>query len=834
MLVSGLRSATRSVRGAPGLSAIVVVTVATGIGLCTAVFAVLLGIAFPPMPYDAPARLVVLGATMNRQVRVATEWLTPEQLRLWRDAPPGAFAATSAFAYRSGSIQNAEGGTSRVEGAVVDGAFFRLLGVPPRIGRTIAAADADAQVIVLSEPFWRTHFGSDPDVLGHGIRLGSLTYSVIGVMPRAFNYPVNARYWTTATAPSGSETPGARLLARLADGVSFDAADAEIAARYDAAFRANSTRFGGLGVALERFRERERRITPGMLLVVAAGVAMVFLIALVNLSVLLLARSARRSHEFAIRAALGASPLRAIRPFVAELLVLTGTGAVCGIGIAAAATPIARALVPDYAESARQWSDPRVLGFATALTLLTALLIALEPVLRFRRFDVTAALRRGAAVPTATARERCARNLLVAAQVTLALALVAAAGIVAKSLANYRALDVGYDVERVVVATPEYDFDGWDDARQRQLGEAFLARFGTRGDIESAATWRYRASAWPPPQPHELFGIEGRESDVVPREYHLYSYYEVSPGFFRTLGIDILAGRDFQPSDALGAQAVAIIMESTARAWFAGEPALGRRVRIGPPGSEWLTVIGIVPDIQRISSIGRDMAVRRKQVYLPWLFRPVAQAGDTPPATFPRRRCLDCATLTMAVRLPERGVDRHAIARALAAELRTLAPDLPVEPGPLLEQHMNAWTPASLRRNRLALLAFATAATALALLGLHGIVAETVTRRTREIGIRVALGARERDIIGTVARQSIFTAAAGAGLGLLLLAVTTTATKQLFFGGGYPAMLADTSAADPYVLLPAAVLILLVAAATAVLAARRAAKLDPNAALRVD
>jgi hypothetical protein len=268
--------------------------------------------------------------------------------------------------------------------------------------------------------------------------------------------------------------------------------------------------------------------------------------------VLLLARSARRAHEFAIRAALGATPLRAARPFVGELLVLTGTDAVCGIGIAATGTRIARAFVPEYAELATRWSDSRVLGFAIALTLLTALLIALAPALRLRRFDVTAGLRRGAAAATATAAERNARKLLVAAQVTLALAFVAAAGIVAKSLANYRRLDVGYDAERVIVATPEYDFDTWDDARQRQLGNAFLARFGTRGDIESASTGRFRESAWPPPQPHEMFGIDGRETGVLPREYHLYSYYEVSPGFFRTLGIGILAGRDFQPNDAPG------------------------------------------------------------------------------------------------------------------------------------------------------------------------------------------------------------------------------------------------------------------------------------------
>jgi hypothetical protein len=207
LLLNGLRAAIRSVRGAPGLSATVVVTVAAGVGLCTAGFAVLHGIAFPSMPYDAPARLVVLGATMNRQARVATEWLTPEQLRLWREAPPRAFAATSTVAYHYGSIQNAEGGSSPVEGAVVDGAFFPLLGVPPRMGRTIAPADGDVQVIVLSELFWRTRFGADPHVLGRGIRLGSLTYFVIGVMPRAFNYPANARYWTTATAPSAAETP---------------------------------------------------------------------------------------------------------------------------------------------------------------------------------------------------------------------------------------------------------------------------------------------------------------------------------------------------------------------------------------------------------------------------------------------------------------------------------------------------------------------------------------------------------------------------------------------------------------------------------------------------
>jgi putative ABC transport system permease protein len=620
-VVQALRSAVRSLRAVPAFTATVILTIATGTGICTAVFSVLHGIARPDLPYRAPDRLMVLRATMNRQVRVGTEWLTPEQLQLWREAPSRWFAGVSAFSLRDAVVENVEGGTTRVQGAAVDGDFFRL----------------------------------------------------------------------------------------------------------------------------------------------------------------------------------------------------------------------PRAVAPEFAAAATPWFDVRVLAFVIALTLLTTLLLALQPALRLRRIDVIAGLRRGAGVATSTAGERRTRDCLVTAQVALALVLVAAAAIVAKSLANYRSLDVGYDVERLVVAIPEYDFDTWPDARQRQLGEMFLDRFSARGDIEAAAIWRFRTAAWPPPPQDALFALGGNEQLAVPAAFLLQSYYEVSPGFFRTLGVGILAGRDFLETDGPAAEPVAIVMETAARVWFGSETAaLGRRVRIGPAGSEWLRIIGIVPDLPRISTFGRQLATRRRTAYLPWLFRPIAQAGDTPPANWPRRPCLDCAQLAMAVRVPDSGADPYAIARVVAAELRAFAPDLAVQPGPFLEQQMNGYAPALLRRNRAALLAFAALALGLALLGQHAIVADAVARRTREIGIRIALGARPADVVRTVARDSVLVAAAGTGIGVLLIALATALTNKLFFAGGYAATLVGSSATDPYVVAPAAAAILLAAAVTAVAGARRAARLQPGAALRVD
>jgi putative ABC transport system permease protein len=829
-----LRSALRSLGKTPAYAAAAIITIGVGVGACTAVFSIIRAVVFPHVPYAAPDRLVILGATMNRQVAVSTEWLTPAQLELWTETPVRAFEKSAVFADADAVVSTGDGGARRVSGAAVDGRFFAVLGVAPLIGRAIGEDDTRAgapPAVVLSHAFWRTNFGARRDALGEDLRLGGVTHTVIGVMPASFEAPRGARYWTPLAPAQRSSITGTRLIARLAEGTSFESAAAEITTRYEAAWQADSVRFRGLGLALERFEERARRIGHGQLPLIAAGVLLVFLTALVNLSGLVLARTARRSSELAVRVALGAPALRAIGPVLTELVVLAAAGAVVGLWVAANAVRIARTLFPDLGDAAA-WPDLRVLVFAVLVTLLTVVILAAQPTQRLRTVDVMTVLRRGATATT-TGAERRRRRLLVAGQVALAVILVAAAGIVGRSLYSLRTIDVGYDVDRLVVAMPEYDFDTWDDARQHALARTFLDRFAGSDPSGRAAIWRYRSSAWPPPAHDQLFAVEGREAPIEPA-FQLHAYYEVSSGFFETLGVELLQGRDFRTTDRLGTEPVAIIMESAARAWFDGGPALGRRVRIGPAGSEWLRIVGIVPDLPRLSGFGRLLAaVRPSAGYRPFLFRPIEQAGDVPPINWPRRRCLECAQIVMAMRVAEGGAARTTT-QAMAAELSVLAPDLPVAVAPFLEEQMGWSSARMLRQNRLALTGFAAIALGLALLGLYAVVADDVTRRTREIGIRKALGARARDVVSAVARDSVLTAAAGVVAGVAVVILGNGITSRLFFGGRNASALIGTAAADPVVLMPAALAILGVACVTAFATASRAARLDPNASLRAE
>jgi hypothetical protein len=369
-----------------------------------------------------------------------------------------------------------------------------------------------------------------------------------------------------------------------------------------------------------------------------------------------------------------------------------------------------------------------------------------------------------------------------------------------------------------------------DDRTQRATIERVAEELRALG-YGRVAFWRTRAPDWPPPPVSALFAVDGRTEELPPG-IALWSFDEVSAGFFETIGLPVLEGRPFTPDDDAGALPVVIVSRAAAEAWWPGESALGKRIRLGPPsGAEpWLRVAGVVGDAQGIHAMARTFtATGRVQ---PRAFRPMAQAGQDAPAGWAYRRCFFCSRMAMV--LTPDGEPR-AFAQRLRHDLASIAPEFATTPvRTLLDEQMAAWGPANLASGSRLLAPFALLAVGLSLLGIAGVVADGVTRRTREVGIRMALGARRSHVVAAIARESLWTALLGTAAGLVFAVLGASITGLLFFPGAYRGSLPGTGPRDLAVVVPAALLVLASAALVSGLAARRAARVNPAIALRAD
>ena len=827
--MADLRQAVRSLAHAPGFALVALLTLSFGIGACTAVFTVLHGILFPTVPYLNPDRLAVLYASNSPDHDSPVDLLVRDQLELWRSARLPGIRSSAAFSPAAGVIQN-RGQAFRSEGAYVQASFFDVLGVPARLGHTISKDDESKPseaVVVLSDPLWRTKFSGANDVLGQTVRIGNVPHVVIGVMPARFNYPRGARYW--ASFPSNPENvlPVGNLVARLGDQATLATVAAQVKARSRTAWLNDSTFAGGFGTAVVPFGSMERGVNDDALRIAAAGIGIVFLIALLNLVVLFLVRASGRFRELGIRCALGATPWRALKPQLAEAGLIASGGMLGGIAIAAVLARIAQAALPDYAMSATPLLDIRILAFAVVLTGVTAFGLGVAPAGRLGGLDLRMVLHSSSPGMTTSKAERRARGGLVALQIALVLVLAGATGVLAKSLVNYRNHDIGYEVERVAQLRPDYD-ENWTDGRQRLLGQSLLERYEGRADVESAAIWRMRSVLWPPPPVSQFFGLDGHDLPSARRDI-LYFYHEVSPAFFQTYGIPVVRGRAFTESDGPNEPAVAVVNETAGRAWWPGADPLGKRVRIGgSTDSEWLTIVGIVRAKQGMSFLGRTVSMKGRQT--PQLYRPIAQAGDVTPSAWSYRRCFDCARLTFAARTTGDLADARRLAQAMTVDLDQLAPDLPVmQGGAAIDIQMGGYEGSGLRRSLRLQAGFAIFALGLALLGVYGVVAEAAARRSKELGIRRALGASAANLVALLVRESLLVCATGIGTGLLFLFWSEPLTRLVLARQG--AALVGTNASDPSILVPVAAMVMVVALLTSVLGARRAAQVDPRTVL---
>ena len=802
ILRQDLHFAARSLRRTPAFSLTVVGVAALGIGATTATFTVTDHVLMRPLPFQEPERLVKLWQDQSARGCSRVE-LSPANYRDWKRM---ATSFTRMGAYRTTSVNLlGDGEPERLDGAAVTADLLPLLGVRPLLGRVFH--DADDQegapgTVLLGHSLWRARYGGDPTVVGRTLRLDGEPHVVIGVMPAHFHFPTrDVEVWTPMRFDEAAyEDRGnlfLRVVARLRPGAAREEAEAEmdvVAARLERAYPDANAHTGATVVALDDEVPDQGRLLLFALL--GAG-ACVLLVAATNLAGLLLARGVARRQEMAVRAALGAGRERLVRQLLTESLALAAVGGVCGVALAAAATPLVSRLVPNALPiPAVPAMDLRVLGFAAAVTLLTGLAFGVLPA-RWGLGDASTGMREGARSGVGGRREAF-RTVLVVAEVTLSVVLLVTCGLLLRALLRVRDVDPGFRTEGVLTLRTALPFPKYAaTARRTSFYDQVLDGVRTLPGVTGAGYISFlpmtmRGGIWP-------VEIEGRPAERGREE--TISLRFATPGLFAALGIPVRAGRDLAPSDTLEAPAVAVVSASFASRSWPGQDPLGRRFRLA---EEDFTVAGVVGDV-RVRGLERPS---EPQVYLSPRQVPNGAMSFYVPKDLVVHTDGDPALLAPAVR------------RILAEA----DPQQPVSDVRLLSEVVALDTAPRAVQVRV-LSAFAGTAVLLAAIGIHGLLAFAVQSRTQEIGVRMALGARRADILGMVLRSGVLLSAAGVAAGLAAAYAAGRALESILFGVS-PRDLATFAAAGA-VALAAALL-------GSLPPALRAARVDPLDAMRAE
>jgi predicted permease len=811
-LIRHLRYGARQLRRAPGLTAAAALTLALGIGATTAIFGLLDRAILRPLPLPHPGRLVVL-AMQHSDGGVAWNF----SHAAWREiaARSDLFAGVLAQAPQPLAL-NAGAGAERVEGEIVSANYFDVLGVAPAMGRGFLPEEgrsgAAAAVVVVGHELWRARLGGDPAILGREVMLNGRPFVIIGVAPAGLGGTVRGRrteLWIPLGAyavlnPDSEDLDDWRAswlfaIARLARDRSRDETQGVLAGVDSGLARSGLFAAGtrtllypgarGLGFLVS---EASRPLT-----LLLGAVGSVLLIACANVAGLLLARLPGRRQEIAVRLSLGAGRGRLFRQLLTEAALLAAVGGAAGLVFAGWLTDLLLAFRPPTgtALALDAGVDARLLAFAAATCLLTALVFGTAPALRACRPDVLPALNEWRAGGGSTRRSTL-HGALVVGQVALCLVLLVGAGLFGRSLRNLRGVDVGFDGEGVLLASVDLDAGGYDRTRGAAFFERLLQATAALPGVEAASL---ASTVTPFPFGSRFDGVRLEGSAAGPEEEIGFDTNAVGPGYFETLRIPILAGRPFGPQDRAGAPRVAIVNETLARRYWPDASPVGRRILFGPdPSAPSVEIVGVAGD-------GKYRSLREEptpNVYFPILqaYRPLA---------------------TLIVRS---GADPDALAAAVLREARGLDPELPLFDVRTLREHVAL---ASSQDRMVTLLTelFGMAATVLALVGLYGLTAYSVAQRAREIGIRMALGARPGDVVALALGHGAWLVAGGIALGLAGALASGRLVASVLYG---------VSPRDPATLLAAPLALGAVALFACYLPARRATRVDPMAALRAE
>lgn len=796
-----LRFGARMLLKRPGFTAVAVLILALGIGANSAIFSVINGVILRPLDYADPDRLVVVWEKIKQTDQLE---LAPDDYFDYRDSAQ--FIEHLAASDRRN--YNLTGGDDpvRIEGAAVTASLFPALGVAPALGRTFSPEEDRAgadPVVVLSYGLWQRRFGGDPKIIGRAISLSGAAHTVIGVMPASFQFPpsqaqsgvVRSELWTPRRleTETGRNSHSLFVVGRLKPGVTMAQAKAgieTIAARRQQTSRDTHESIGANTLPLGD--QVARRIKPSLMALLGA-VGIVLLIACANVANLLLLRAASRRKEIAIRAAMGAGRARLLRQLMIESLLLALLGGGAGLLIAYwgvdALLTLGGGVIPRADEVT---VDARVLGFTLLISLLTGVIFGLIPALRASGLDLNEALRDGGRISTGGSNRL--RGALVVAEVALALVMLIGAGLLIKSFWRLQQVAPGFNPENLLametsLASARYDTPQSQAAFFKQT----LERINSLPGVQSAAIVNN-----PPLSSRRSvdgFLIEGRPEPRSRSETPLADYRSISPDYFRAMNIPISQGRAFTEADAADAPPVAIVNEAVVRRYWPNESPIGRRIKMR---DRWQTIVGVVGDVRQS---GLD-AEASTHVYMPFAQNPQGRMGLV------IRTSAEPMSLAAAVRNQIGAIDKDQPVYNVQTMERTVADS--VSPR---------------RLNMLLLGILAAVALALALTGIYAIIAYSVAQRTREIGVRIALGAQRRDVMRLVVGHGMSLALLGVAVGLALALGLTRFLSGLIY---------DVSATDPATFAAVVALLAIVALVACYIPARRATKVDPMIALRYE
>lgn len=808
-LWSDVRHAFRMLRKTPGFTAVAVATLALGIGASTAMFTVLWNVVLRGLPYAEPAQLVLFSNSIPL-ANVASFPLSPPEFAEYRTRAQHSFAGLAGM--EAGSyILTGEGEPERLPGTSVTAEFFSLMGVQPALGRAFVAEDyaPDAEPsIVISYGLWQRRFGGAGNILRRKLTINGRPRTVIGVMPRQFDFPEETQVWGRLDATPAMFTPQWlgrqqwRTIGRMKPGLALGAAQSEIDQVAPAFYKQQPQFYSGSPwkVTLTLLADQLLGNTRGPLLALAGAVGFLLLIACANVANLMLVRAEGRRRELAIRAAIGASRWQLVRQLLTESVLLATIGGVLGVLVAFWATDALLALVPGNLPRRSEITlDNTVLLFSSAVTLLTGLLFGLWPARSAARTDLQEWLREGSRSSAGGIRR--AGNVLAATQIALSLVLLVGAGLLIRSLANVLSVSTGFEASGLVtfqLTPPGARYP--TQAREGELYAQLIERVRTLPGVHSAAAV---TSAPMSGRSHRAaFSIEGISEEQRGKLTNL-NYRLATPAYFSTMGIPVLQGRDVDARDAENAPRVAVVNRTLAQRFWPGGEAIGKRISMSTTSSGsplWHEIVGIVGDVRHM---GLD-ADTQLEAFFPYAQPPIAAGARG------------------AVMMVRASGDTQQLVASVRRELAALDPALPLYNVRTMEQQISA-SVATRRFPMQVLSFFAAVALLLAGMGIYGVLADSVARRTREIGVRMALGARRSDVFGLILRQGGIVIAAGVLAGLAGALAATRALRTLVFG---------VSTTDAATLLVVTLILCATAMAACVAPARRAVRVDPLVALR--
>jgi predicted permease len=811
----------------PGFTVVVVLTLGLGIGANTAIFSLMDQVLLRALPVRNPHELVQLdGPGAFRGMTVNDHTFSYPMYRDLRDGNQvfsgvlARFPASVTVSWRDQS--------ERVAADLVSGNYFEVLGVRPALGRTFTAEDdrraGEHLVVILSHGFWTRRFGADPEVLNQAVLVNGRAMTVVGVAPPGFHgievgrspevmVPLAMKAQVTPTWDE-RENRLARwvnVMARLKPGVSAEQADAGINVLYHQILERELPLFTNASAYFRaRFLAKRLALLPGFrgqsylreefstpLVVLMGMVGLILLIACANVANLLIARAAARQKEIAVRLTLGAGRGRIVRQLAVESLVLAALGGAAGLLLASWLTGLLLRALP-FQGAARTFSadpDLRVALFTLAVAAFTGLLFGLAPAVQATRPDLIATLKHEAGTVVGAAPQVRFRKGLVVAQVSLSLLLLIGAGLFARSLANLRRLDPGFQVGGLLTFSLEPSLSGYTPERASALIDQIRERLAGLPGARAATLAENATMAGS--DTNSTMKVDG----YTPQEGEDMNSHTnaVGAGYFSTMGIPLLAGREFDPRDAKGAAKVAVVNEVAAQRFFKGTSPLGRRIGLGRTGVADMEVVGVVKD-GKFGSLREDP--------LRFVYFPYAQQGHMSEVTFYVRTASEPESLTE----PARRVVRELDTALPIYDLKTMRAQ--VDESLFVDRMVAALSAA-----------FGLLATALAAIGLYGVMSYTVARRTREIGIRLALGAQRAAILRLVLHEVAAMALVGIAVGLPLAWALGRLLRSQLFG---------LSPADPLTMAGACLVLATVAIVSGYLPAARAARVDPLVALRYE